>query len=153
ACRAAALHAAAARTSDAHPSAAHLQHGAKEKSVDAVEVDDERQPLAVLVEIAFELGRAVVDLPPHGFRIVDSPAAAEADERLRIRAHLPVEKGDVRPAALHGRENAALGIAHPDRELRVAEYLRAAAERQLRAAVRTHVRDAQHAAALERTVH
>src|SRR6185437_2672276 len=58
-------------------SAAHFQYGAEEKSVDAFEVDNERQSLAVFVEIAFELGRAVVNLPPHGFRIVDSSAAAE----------------------------------------------------------------------------
>src|SRR5204863_9244911 len=112
-------------------SAAHFQHRAAEEAVNAVEIDDDRDALAVLVLVALEWVCAVVHLGADGFVAVDVCAAAQRHERASGGLEVAVHQR-------HGRilrdrlEQSAFRIAHPDRELLVAIRLRAAAVRDLR---------------------
>src|ERR1700733_14190256 len=133
-------------------SATHLQRVPLEETIDAVEIDDQRYPLLFLVEIALEFGRAGVHRLANGLRVLDMPAASEGEESLRLWAELAVEQADMDVSTAHSLDDPALGVAHPDGELRVAVGLHAAAEGQLGPPVETDVRNAQHASMFKSVV-
>src|ERR1044071_7622832 len=111
----------------------HLQPRAAEESFDGVEIDDQRHAFALRIAAALDLVRAFVHEAPRVRAVVDVRAAAERHEAAVVRIEVAVDQGH-RGILADGPEHSALRIAHPDRKLRGAVRLRAAAVRELRRA-------------------
>src|SRR5262249_3090890 len=106
---------------------------------------------ALLVQVAFRLGRVVVDGAPHRLVLIEPGAAAEGDEGPGLRIEIAVEQGDVGVAG-DGADDAVMRVAHPDRQTGIVEELRAAAKGQAGPAAGIDIGKADGAAAGERAI-
>src|SRR5688572_1642327 len=132
-------------------SALHLEQRAAEETLDAVEIDDQRVALAVLVLPLLERMGTLVDALARRFAPIDASFASKNHEIATVRPKVAVDQGH-RRILFHAVENRAVGHAHPNGERRVAIRLSAAAKRELRCTV-LDVRDHDRLPALERRVH
>ena len=127
----------------------HVDRAIGQAALYTVDVDDHRDTSAFGIDRLLALGAVVEDHVAHVLIGVDAPAALDLQDRTGGR--VAVEERESRVLGKHSDE-AAFGVANPERELVVAVHLRGAAERQLRLSLAIDIRRDDRRAVGERAV-
>src|SRR5579859_388960 len=118
--------------------ALHLHAPARNETVDPVEIDDQGHAFALAIGVLLGLRRVLIHRVAHGVAAVEVAAPLEVEHHARLR--VAVQQGEARVVRQRPLQ-AALRVAHPDRQLVTAVDLRAAAEREVRLPRLVHVGD------------